>query len=38
MDITGCKVYAIQDPDPIEIEAVANGGTVKEFAKEVVSQ
>jgi biopolymer transport protein ExbD len=34
MDITGCKVYAIQDPDPIEIEAIGNGGTVKEFAKE----
>lgn len=34
MDITDCKIYAIQDPDPIEIEAVANGGTVKEFAKE----
>lgn len=38
MDITGCKIYAIQDPDPIEIEAVENGGTVKEFAKEIVSQ
>lgn len=38
MDITGCKIYAIQDPDPIEIEAVENGGTVKEFAKEVVSK
>lgn len=34
MDITGCKTYAIQDPDPIEIEAVQNGGTVKEFARE----
>ncbi len=34
MDITGCKIYAIQEPDPIEIEAVQNGGTVKEFAKE----
>lgn len=34
MDITGCKIYAIQEPDPIEIEAVLNGGTVKEFAKE----
>lgn len=34
MDITGCKIYAIQEPDPIEIEAVENGGTVKEFAKE----
>ncbi len=38
MDITDCKIYAIQDPDPIEIEAVGNGGVVKEFAKEVVSQ
>jgi len=38
MDITGCKVYAIQDPDPIEVEAVQNGGVVKEFAREVVSQ
>lgn len=38
MDITSCKVYAIQDPDPIEIEAVANGGTVKEFAKESASK
>lgn len=38
MDITGCKVYAIQDPDPIEVEAVSNGGTVKEFAKEVVTK
>jgi hypothetical protein len=34
MDITSCKVYAIQDPDPIEIEAVENGGTVKTFGKE----
>jgi len=34
MDITGSKVYAIQDPDPIEIEAVENGGVVKEFARE----
>ncbi|HLP53345.1 MAG TPA: biopolymer transporter ExbD [Chitinophagales bacterium] len=38
MDITGCKVYAIQDPDPIEIEAVQNGGVVKEFARETVTQ
>lgn len=38
MDITDCKIYAIQDPDPIEVEAVENGGVVKEFAKEVVSQ
>ena len=37
MDITGCKVYAIQDPDPIEIEAVENGGTVKTFDKETGS-
>ena len=34
MDITGCKTYAIQDPDPIEIEAIQNGGTVREFARE----
>ncbi|MFN8278013.1 MAG: biopolymer transporter ExbD [Chitinophagales bacterium] len=34
MDITQTKIYAIQQPDPIEVEAVANGGTVKEFAKE----
>lgn len=34
MDITDTKIYAIQDPDPIEIEAVENGGVVKEFAKE----
>ncbi len=34
MDITGCKIYAIQDPDPIEIEAIGNGGTVREFARE----
>lgn len=38
MDITDCKVYAIQDPSPIEIEAVENGGTVKEFDKEVVTK
>ncbi|MCX6199722.1 MAG: biopolymer transporter ExbD [Bacteroidetes bacterium] len=38
MDFTGCKIYAIQDPDPIEVEAISNGGTVKEFAKEVVHQ
>ena len=38
MDITGCKIYAIQDADPIEVEAIENGGTVKEFAKETVSQ
>lgn len=34
MDITQCKIYAIQEPDPIEIEAVQNGGEVKSFAKE----
>ena len=34
MDITGCKTYAIQEPDPIEIEAVENGGVVKTFTKE----
>lgn len=34
MDITGTKIYAIQDPDPIEIEAVENGGVVKSFATE----
>lgn len=38
MDITDCKIYAIQDPDPIEIEAVENGGTVKEFDKEVATK
>ena len=38
MDITGCKIYAIQEPDPIETEAVENGGVVKNFAKEVVTQ
>jgi biopolymer transport protein ExbD len=38
MDITGTKMYAIQDPDPIEIEAVENGGVVKEFTKEIVTQ
>jgi hypothetical protein len=38
MDITGTKIYAIQDPDPIEVEAVENGGVVKEFAKEIVTQ
>jgi biopolymer transport protein ExbD len=38
MDITGTKIYAIQDPDPIEIEAVENGGVVKEFAKEIVTK
>lgn len=34
MDITDTKIYAIQEPDPIEIEAIENGGSVKEFAKE----
>ncbi|MDW8272962.1 MAG: biopolymer transporter ExbD [Chitinophagales bacterium] len=34
MDITNTKIYAIQDPDPIEIEAIENGGVVKTFAKE----
>jgi SUMO ligase MMS21 Smc5/6 complex component len=38
MDITGCKIYAIQEPDPIETEAVENGGVVKTFTKETVSQ
>lgn len=33
MDITGCKIYAIQEPDPIEIEAVKNGGVVETFAR-----
>jgi hypothetical protein len=34
MDITDTKIYAIQEPSPIEIEAIANGGVVKEFAQE----
>ena len=34
MDITGCKIYAIQEPDPIEIEAIGNGGVVASFSKE----
>ena len=34
MDITGCKTYAIQEPDPIEVEAVENGGVVKSFTRE----
>jgi len=34
MDITGTKIYAIQEPDPIEIEAIANGGEVATFAAE----
>lgn len=29
MDITSCKIYAIQDIDPLEVEAVANGGNAK---------
>lgn len=32
MDITGTKIYAIQAPDPIEVEAIDNGGVVKNFA------
>lgn len=36
MDITGTKIYAIQEPDPIEIEAIENGGVVKTFDKETV--
>lgn len=27
MDITGVKKYAIQDAEPLEVEAIANGGT-----------
>lgn len=27
MDITGVKKYALQDAEPIEVEAIANGGT-----------
>ncbi len=38
MDITGCKIYAIQEPDPIEVEAVENGGVVKTFNKDVVKE
>ncbi len=38
MDVTGCKIYAIQEPDPIEVEAVENGGTVKTFNKDVVQE
>lgn len=34
MDINKVPVYAIQDFDPIEKEAVDNGGNVKSFAKE----
>jgi len=35
MDITGCKIYAIQEPDPIEMEAVANGGNAKPIEEHV---
>jgi hypothetical protein len=35
MDITGCKIYAIQEPDPIEEEAVANGGNAKALEEHV---
>jgi hypothetical protein len=34
MDINKVPVYAIQDFDPIEKEAVDNGGSVKSFEKE----
>lgn len=27
MDITGVKKYAVQDAEPLEVEAIANGGT-----------
>ncbi len=37
MDITGCKIYAIQDVDPIEVEAVSLGGNPKP-AEERVTQ
>ena len=29
MDITKTKIYAIQDIDPLETEAIANGGNAK---------
>lgn len=29
MDITKTKIYAIQDIDPLELEAIANGGNAK---------
>jgi biopolymer transport protein ExbD len=29
MDITKTKIYAIQDIDPLEVEAIANGGNAK---------
>jgi biopolymer transport protein ExbD len=38
MDITGCKIYAIQEPDPIEVEAVENGGVVRTFNRDVVQE
>lgn len=37
MDITGTKIYAIQEPDPLEIEAVANGGSAT-ATKETVTK
>jgi biopolymer transport protein ExbD len=38
MDITGCKIYAIQEPDPIEIEAIANGGNAKPIEEHIKQQ
>ncbi len=35
MDITGAKIYAIQDPDPLEEEAVANGGNARAVEERV---
>ncbi len=35
MDITGCKIYAIQDADPLEKEAIANGGSAKPIEEKV---
>lgn len=35
MDITGAKIYAIQDPDPLEVEAVANGGNARAVEEHV---
>ncbi|MDB5228809.1 MAG: Biopolymer transport protein ExbD/TolR [Bacteroidota bacterium] len=32
MDITGTKIYAIQDLSPLEKEAIDNGGKIKSFA------
>ena len=34
MDINKIPVYAIQEFDPIEMEAIENGGNVKTFATE----